>query len=262
MEQPIAKFPRTRHIAGSRLQPGDQNLSQTSWDSLADSWLVVEEKIDGANAGISFSSDGELRLQSRGHHLEGGHQERHFALFKAWASAHREVLWRILASRYLMYGEWVYARHTLFYDALPHYFIEFDVLDRETGEFLDTQHRQALLGSGPVVSVPVLHQGYGGELPLPEAMVRRSLFKSAAWQERLREQAGSLGLDAERVLRETDASDQAEGLYVKVEGEGRVLGRLKWVRPSFASQSGASDGHWLSRPILPKLLRSGVDIFS
>ncbi len=88
MEQ-ICKYPRTRHLEGSRLQPGDQDLEQVAWPSLADRHLVIEEKVDGANAGISFTAGGELRLQSRGHYLEGGGRERHFALFKTWAARHR-----------------------------------------------------------------------------------------------------------------------------------------------------------------------------
>jgi hypothetical protein len=37
-----------------------------------------------------------------------------------------------------MYGEWVYAKHTVFYDKLPHYFLEFDILETKTGAFLST----------------------------------------------------------------------------------------------------------------------------
>jgi hypothetical protein len=34
--------------------------------------VTVEEKVDGANAAISFSPDGQMLLQSRGHYLTGG----------------------------------------------------------------------------------------------------------------------------------------------------------------------------------------------
>jgi len=129
----LHKYPRTRHLQGSRLQPGDEDLEQAPWTSLADQWLVIEEKIDGANAGISFDSGGRLFLQSRGHFLTGGAREKHFALFKTWASRHRGRFWEVLGSRYLMYGEWVFAKHTIFYDRLPHYFLEFDVFDRSSG---------------------------------------------------------------------------------------------------------------------------------
>ncbi len=262
MEQQIFKYPRTRHVEGSRLQLGDHDLEQVAWSSLADRHLVIEEKIDGANAGVSFTKGGTMRLQSRGHYLEGGAREKHFALFKTWAACHQEALWQILGSRYLMYGEWVYAKHTVFYDRLPHYFLEFDLLDLETGEFLDTPRRREMLTSSPVTSVPVLREGPGDALPLPAAMVERSLYKSPDWREDMRAEAERQHLDPERASAETDPSDDAEGLYVKVEDGGRVTRRLKWIRHGFLSSVAVSGSHWLARPILPNLLRDGVDVFA
>ena len=49
-----------------------------------------------------------------------------------------------------------------------------------------------------------------------------------------------------------------EGLYVKVEADGQVIGRYKFIRPSFLSAVQAADGHWQRRPIIPNLLRDGV----
>ena len=46
-----------------------------------------------------------------------------------------------------MYGEWLYAKHTVYYDALPHYFLEFDIYDKEQAIFLSTKKRKELLGS-------------------------------------------------------------------------------------------------------------------
>jgi RNA ligase-like protein len=115
---------------------------------------VAEEKLDGANSAVSFDDDGELILQSRGHVLSGGPRERQFDLFKRWAKAHRGTLSRALGNRYTLYGEWLYARHTIRYDRLPQYFLEFDVFDRDADQFLSTQRRRKLLSSAPVVSVP------------------------------------------------------------------------------------------------------------
>src|SRR5688572_16479224 len=156
MEQ-IAKYPRTHHLEGSRLQPGDHDLSAVPFRELAGRHLVVEEKLDGANAAISFAPRGELRLQSRGHYLLGGAREKQFELFKSSATVQRDALFRALGARHVLYGEWLYAKHTVFYDALPHYFMEFDVLDREQGVFLSTERRRELLAGVPVCPVPVLH---------------------------------------------------------------------------------------------------------
>ncbi len=53
---------------------------------------MIEEKLDGANAGISLGEDGRLRLQSRGHVLVGGAREKHWDLFKQWARTHEAAL--------------------------------------------------------------------------------------------------------------------------------------------------------------------------
>jgi len=146
---PILKYPRTPHLAGSRVQAGDEELPVIAPGALRGVTLVVEEKLDGSNSAISFDDDGGLLLQSRGHILTGGPRERQFDLFKRWSNHHRVALRDILACRYVMYGEWLYARHTIPYDMLPHYFMEFDIFDRETREFLSTDRRQRLLAGTP-----------------------------------------------------------------------------------------------------------------
>ena len=155
----IIKYPRTPHIEGSRLQPGDEDLSQVPFSAIAGKHLVVEEKIDGANSAISFDPQGNLLLQSRGHYLTGGYRERHYNLFKQWANIHYDMLWKLLGCRYVMYGEWMYAKHSIYYDALPHYFMEFDILDRETDRFLDTKTRHEMTDGLPICHVPVLGEG-------------------------------------------------------------------------------------------------------
>lgn len=95
IEDVIIKYPRTPHIQGSRLQPGDEDLRQRPFSDIAGRHVVLEEKIDGANSAISFTYDGELRMQSRGHFLTGGYRERHYDLMKTTQRVYRKPLWRI-----------------------------------------------------------------------------------------------------------------------------------------------------------------------
>ena len=227
----IVKYPRTPHLDGSRVQPGDEDLGIVGNSDLEGLPLVIEEKLDGSNSGISFDDDGALVLQSRGHVLTGGPRERQFDLFKRWASTYRDSLWRILGNRYLMYGEWLYARHTIAYDELPHYFLEFDILDRETGSFLSTDRRHALLAGSPVQSVPVLARS-----PVP------------VWEKLLTQSHCS-------------SSELMEGLYIKWEAVGHVRGRYKYVRKGFLQAVADSETHWMDRPIEPNRLRPGADLF-
>lgn len=260
--QQIHKYPRTPHISGSRLQPGDEDLSQLPFAEIADGHLVVEEKVDGSNAAVSFSDDGSLMLQSRGHYLTGGPRERQFDLMKSWASCHETALRNVLGARYVMYGEWAFAKHTIFYDALPHYFLEFDVLDRETGAFLSTPRRTALLDGAPVCPVTVLHAGAVQHEKALRDMVGASRHKSPRWRDGLAAAAEEGGVAVERAGRKTDPSDDMEGLYVKIEDDVQVLGRAKFVRHSFATSVVESETHWLDRPIIRNGLVPGVDIFA
>ncbi len=41
----------------------------------------------------------------------------------------------------MLYGEWCYGKHSSFYTDLPHYLLEFDLLDTQTGSFLATERR-------------------------------------------------------------------------------------------------------------------------
>lgn len=257
----ILKYPRTRHVEGSRLQAGDI-ADDKPIAELKGVTLVIEEKLDGANCGVSFDRDGNLLLQSRGHYLTGGGREQHFALLKTWAHTHAHRLREALGGRYVMYGEWMYAKHTVYYDRLPHYFLEFDVLDRETGVYLSTAARRDLLSGLPVMPVPVLFEGTIGSVGELEGLVRGSLYKSPSWRTALEEAAEASNSRMAFVEKQTDDSDLAEGLYLKAEADGEVMDRFKYVRADFLQAIADSEGHWLDRPVLPNGLAPETDIFA
>ncbi|MCX5748147.1 MAG: RNA ligase family protein [Proteobacteria bacterium] len=262
MNEAIHKYPRTRHLEGSRLQPGDEDLTQEPLASLRGRFCVIEEKLDGANAGMAIGADGRLRLQSRGHALVGGAREKHWDLFKQWARAHEAALVDLLAGGLVLYGEWLYAKHTVFYDELPHYFLEFDIRDA-TGAFWSTARRAAHLAGSPVRAVPVLWAGIVDDPTALPALVARSLYKSPRWRDRLAAAAADAHLDPARAARETDPDDASEGLYIKVEDPttGVVIDRYKWVRASFLTAVVDSGSHWLARPIVANRLADGVELF-
>lgn len=259
----ILKYPRTPHLEGSRLQPGDEGQDHVPLATLKGRHAVVEEKLDGANVGVSFTDAGELLLQSRGHYLGGGGRERQFAPFKQWASAHEARLLERLEDRYVMYGEWLHAKHSVSYDRLPHWFCEFDIYDRVDRVFLSTPRRHALLAGSPVVSVPVLHAGaLPSSVKALRALVRPSLTKSTRWRESFERSVERQGLDLALAWRQTDKSALAEGLYIKIENEAEVLGRYKWVRPDFVQTILDSGSHHSTRPVIPNGLAAGADLYA
>lgn len=259
----IYKYPRTQHIQGSRLQPGDEDLDSIPFSHIAGCHLVIEEKMDGANCAISFTSTGELMLQSRGHYLVGGKREKHFDLFKTWAGTHTGALFERLGDRYIVYGEWLYAKHTIYYNQLPHYFLEFDILDTETGCFLSSPVRKSLLRPLPFIqSVKVLYQGCLHQFQELTRLIGPSHFISGDHVQQLCRRAVQQGLSADRVQRETDTTRIMEGLYIKVENNGSVTGRYKYVRADFLTTVLQSQSHWLNRPVVTNLLAKGTNLFN
>lgn len=262
MSYEIIKYPRTQHLEGSRLQQGDEDLSQIPFKNIKGKYLVIEEKIDGANTAISFDDEGNLLLQSRGHYLTGGYRERHYNLLKQWASIHKDEFYEVLGSRYIMYGEWLYAKHSIYYDMLPHYFLEFDVYDRENKVFLSTTARQNLLKDLPIASVPILATGKFDRIEDILKYLQESNYISDDYANNLLVTANNLNLDFEKIKLETEMSKMMEGLYIKVESENTVLERLKYVRYSFLQTIISSETHWLDRPIIPNKLQKDInDLF-
>ena len=250
MEQ-IFKYPRTRHLEGSRAQLGDEDLKCVRLDEIKDKYLVLEEKVDGANCGISFGSDGKMYLQSRGHFLNGGYGERQFDLFKLWAGCFEDRLRRLLRDRYVMYGEWLYAKHTVFYDRLPHYFMEFDIFDKKEQRFYSTRKRREFLSSASFIrSVRVLTKGYFETLGSIEKWIGASLFISEEANNSFLAQCQKSRVNSEQAIRQTDLTGIMEGIYIKVEDGDYVTDRLKFVRGSFLNTILDSESHWVSRPII------------
>ena len=257
MDYSIIKYPRTQHLEGSRLQKGDEDLSQVPFSRILGKNIVIEEKIDGANTAVSFDGDGNLLLQSRGHYLHGGHRERHYNLFKSWANQYENEFFDVLGCRYIMYGEWMYAKHTVFYDALPDYFMEFDIYDRERQVFLSTPERRKMTDRLPMVhSVPVIGEGIYRKKEDILSLLGHSNYITDNHMEALREIAVKLELDPDQQCAETDPSTTMEGLYVKMEENGIVVDRFKYVRAEFLQRILESNSHWQHRPIVPNKLKS------
>ncbi len=239
----FVKYPRTPHLFGSIGTVDDRHLGESeSLDFVSDDSLIVEEKIDGTNVGIHFNAAGAMLLQCRGHLItEGMHPQ--YDLFKQWAAAKRMTFESTLEDRYILFGEWVYARHTIHYRALPHYFFEFDIYDKSERLFLRLEDRRLLLEGTGIHTVPVLHQGALQKNELVDLIVE-SEFDS----------------EFENPLDGCN-DNRMEGLYLRTESDREVSGRAKFVRPEFVEKIKQSD-HWQHQPLVPNLLFDGADIWS
>ncbi|MEM7315682.1 MAG: RNA ligase family protein, partial [Planctomycetota bacterium] len=187
-------------------------------------------------------ADGELILQCRGHLITAGMHPQ-YDLFKQWATVKSPQLKVRIGERYILFGEWLYARHSILYRKLSHYFYEFDIYDKQTSEFLVLKRRLELLDGLGVQTVPVVHTG---------ALDRGSL----------EELIGPSKFDSQFENPLTNRIDDLmEGLYLRTESSNAVTGRAKVVRPEFVEKIKQSS-HWQRQAMVPNELAPNVDIWS
>ena len=218
------RFPATPHLAWlakDGMPRDDKVLSPAEAQALLSGDVVVEEKLDGANLGLSLAPDGALRAQNRGQYLVEPHSGQ-FARLPAWLAQHEEGLRSVLQPELILFGEWCAARHSLDYDALSDWFLLFDVYDRSSGKFWSTARRNTLAEQAGLVTVPLVasgHMTYEGLKRL--VMETRSRYRAA--------RPGPL-----------------EGVVVRRDVDDWCQARVKLVRPDFAQ---AIDTHWRKRVI-------------
>lgn len=248
------KSPKCIHVEDSRL-PDDSPAAHygASFGAvLAGRLLIVEEKVDGSEAGIGFDEDASLVVVSRGNPAPRDHN---FAPLWAWAEQNEDALFDMLDLRYVLYAEWMHLLHTVFYDRLPGYLLHSDMYDRETGRWLDTPARFARVAPLELPSVPILKTGPVASMDALRALVGPASFRSDNWVDQLFSASGSSAKHQGQVCSRVDPSGDMEGLYIKVEEGGHVVGRYKWIRPGFLQAILDSGQHWKARPPVANLLR-------
>lgn len=215
------RFPHTPHLAwlGQGEPRDDKVLPSDEARSLLSGEVVVEEKLDGANLGLSLAADGAIRAQNRGQYLQEPHAGQ-FARLPAWLALHESGLVKVLAPDLLLFGEWCAARHSLGYATLPDWFLLFDVYDRAEDRFWSTVRRNAFADDAGLNVVPTVFTGHTTLTELT-AMLQKTPSQYREGQ-------------------------PLEGVVVRQESNKYCLDRAKLVRPDFTQ---AIDVHWRKRAI-------------
>lgn len=211
------KFPSTPYIEiDMTMKRSDKILQKYEVEDILSRPITVEEKIDGANLGISFNSSGELQLQNRGNFLTMPLEGQWKPLDK-WIACHEAAIFDELMDRYILFGEWCYAKHSIYYNALPDWFIGFDVYDIDRERFLSVERRNSLMEKMRVEVVPKL--GYGsyelGELS--------HFFKKSNY-----------------------GDEDCEGIYIRQDHGKYLKRRAKMVRTEFKQDI---TDHWSKRKL-------------
>jgi hypothetical protein len=114
--------------------------------------VIVEEKLDGANVMIWLDAGGMLAAATRG---GAGAMDRGGQLgpLRAWMGPRSDQLRTLLRGGRVLYGEWLWRRHSVRYARLRDWFIGLDVLER-TGGWLDVEARDRALGTAGIERPP------------------------------------------------------------------------------------------------------------
>jgi ATP-dependent RNA circularization protein (DNA/RNA ligase family) len=178
--------------------------------------LVLEEKVDGANLGISIDSDGELRVQNRGSYLDPPFVGQ-FSGLERWLDVRQDELFDALGAELMLFGEWCAVRHSLGYDRLPDWFVAFDVYDRAAGRFWSAHRRNDLAAKLALATVPAIDAGR---------------FTVAAL------------VDLVTATTSSFRDGPLEGLYLRKDEGDWLVDRAKLVRSEFVQAIGE---HWRDR---------------
>lgn len=118
---------RIPHLAPSQSATADDRMVfGSARDAILAREAVVEEKLDGSNVMLWLGDGGEVECAGRsgpGAMDRGGQLGR----LRAWVSEHRLRLRTVLAEADVVYGEWLWLTHTVFYDRLPSYLVVLDL---------------------------------------------------------------------------------------------------------------------------------------
>ena len=192
-------------------------LSEKEVASFFSNTVIIEEKIDGANLGISFNKEGRILLQNRGDYLYEPYSGQWAAISK-WLDNKIESLFDYLFDRYIIFGEWCYLKHSVYYNALPDWFVAFDIFDKQNKTFLTVSERNKLAKAMRLATVPFISSSQSLSLENLDTYVRKSAF----------------------------GDETSEGLYLRIEANDQLLRRAKYVRPSFSQ---AINKHWSSQSL-------------
>ncbi len=210
------KFPHTYHLVnfGTQMMRDDKILPPEDGERFYEDVVIVEEKIDGANIAFSISEDGQLLIQNRGNYISSSSHIQ-FKPLEGWTKRNSDKLFEILLDRYILFGEWCYATHSIHYTNLPDWFLAFDIFDKRSSKFLSRKKRHEILNGTGIFEVPFIAEKRISKRDLHQFLDRKSEF----------------------------GSDCLEGIYLRIDDNdtGYNIMRCKVVRGDFAQ---SIDNHW------------------
>jgi ATP-dependent RNA circularization protein (DNA/RNA ligase family) len=225
----LPDFPRTKHLPiEPNAQRDDLVASQDELGLLLQTnKAIIEEKIDGSNCGIIVSGDYPI-IRNKNHILNknytgnrGTPAKAQFSPIWTWFYRNKEKFERlneIVGYEVGVYGEWMFAKHVIYYDLLPDLFIAYDIYDAKNKYFLSPKVTRSILIEAGFSVVPLL--------------------------------AEDVDLSVDKLLslrngKSEFSNETREGIYIKVHDDTKIINRYKMVRADYTT-----DENWNKKALV------------
>lgn len=192
--------------------------------------VLVEEKLDGSQVGVASAGDGEVPIiRNKNHILVKGYgrkltnAKKQYAPLWNWVydrAASFAALTALCGELVGVYGEWLYAEHTLRYDLAPDDFVAYQIYQPSLGAFVDAYRARELLGAAGFAQPELLATRVDGYAQLA-ALAR----EPSRWSSR----------------------DRREGVVVKVSDGERLVAQFKMRRGDFRPREDFNDSPLIRR---------------
>jgi hypothetical protein len=154
----LKKVPK--HLVSSIADPEKRKrcISEDEVKALFNGHVIIDEKIDGGVLGLAWDGLRPLVVGKHGMVNYDVSSKKFYGL-REWIYANYEKIGEIPLG-WIVYGEWMRARHNVPYDSIPDYFIGFDVFDGTIkNEFLNYIDRSMFLDDIGFAEVPFVYSG-------------------------------------------------------------------------------------------------------
>lgn len=214
------RFPHTPHLCwlGQGSPRDDKVMSSNEVAIMLLGFVLLEEKLDGANLGLCLAPDGRLRVQNRGQYLNYPYSGQ-FSKLGHWLDSHEPLLRAHVDSSLIVFGEWCAARHSIGYEKLPDWYLMFDVYDRKACKFWSTSRRNKLADKLGLKVVPQISKG-----KFTLNSIKNFVLKTKSEY----------------------SNELMEGVVIRNDSELWCESRAKLVRPDFTQ---SIEEHWRNRMI-------------
>ncbi len=215
-----------RHLLENVADPPKSKkcLTEAEVKILLDGHTVFEEKVDGGVVGLAWNGDTHLAIGKHSMIPYDDNSKKFYGL-NNWIYENYEKIQKIPLG-WIIFGEWLRAKHNIFYNNLPDYFLAFDIWDGY--RYLDLQSRSEMLYKLEFAEVPFIYSG--DDLDIGDVLCIAN------------------GLSVSNKSRFSN-SETFEGIVIKNYQKG-LMG--KYVRREFMD---SIEANWINSPLIENRLK-------